>query len=1602
MEFSPGEEMGPKDGGVGGGVVSNNVGSLALESAPEEELYESQMGRNEVKRVLKSVSSREDSLCKGPVQRGMAHWQNGAAHMAGAPDLESTRFQRVPRPGQAPFTEHRQGQSSRQVGKGSLPPLRRVRWGLPVLAREKLRAPGPLCGATGLGWGRSRAAPLLWAYSRTQQPGRPCEPWLLMCGLGDNPAHPELGQGGTTVWSNSRPLICGKQTQTPAWDPAHSARTVQQGVASADGEVIDKRAGWQHLLKVTPMDLPPLLPFPTSCRLEGCSGSALMLCNPGQFLPLSGLQFPYRNWNPLNLSPCLFCLALDTLRVPLHRVNSWGQGHACLFTRCPQHGAHCPRSTKKTKGGSPAPVAARLPCRKPGRAKLCLAPYITSSFRGSISLCIGVADTGLASQKLATTAFSSLFLSYGGRKLKHGSCQLSPQPRTQAWGMSRHLATTITTNLGTEVYMLRIPERKDRKSLKASLSCYPTPGILVTELSPLLFQPLRGHQIPTPRVGVTQAWPIRVPGLGSEMGFTSTGTPDAPAGRGVLAHLVVLTLQPPGHHLGHFLGKSMLGTKPTQTKPEVSGRQTPNDLRTCIQLGLNSPIVRLLRSPRAHQGEPKAQELLGNTAQCSRLASACPPPANLTHAPHVIAGRAEDSALLLKEATLFQDLPTLAAHELLGVVRVAQRHQVAAPEEEAGAEMREGAVLEQGGGSYWVGAADWGLKLKQRNCTPEPEDQWAPGLALVSLLALLVCFIWPEVGPAGVESRAGPGMRTRKALECVTLILGAPVPLLGPGEQCQEEATSGLETERAGGREAEGLGADRPFLAQRAASPGLPLGCVVGTSSIPPRQMLTEADEGIQTLRTQARSLPHSNRELNPPPPTGAAEMSGEVDGRAEVGKTPGLEFRSGKARVGKEQGHPPDDLVALVAHGSLAGPLRQLPAQWRCGSAEAWVWLAGCAGSAPCWSCPGRSVQQMQGPQPRGLPRPGKWLQGDPTGKQGEPRAAWRGPPPLTCPWRLPTLPQAQAHSLSPGQGSWGVAEAGAGAGASICHSRPCTAEAPGMAPPPNHGPAGPMGDAWVHKSCWGWVGRLLLARFQLAGLLHKTRRWSMALASGTALGALSDGWAPFAREQYHRAEGRQCQMEPGPGPGGWLGPGQQEAHSRGRKAVGEAEEQKERGREGSRPATARLGLHVEHVGRALVVPVPEAGVARRRKWKERETEGRKGERKVGRREGEWKSLARDSQEQTQGGGWNGRGRSSSCYLDFFRCSSSGSCTERAEAGIDQEKREGHPSPGLWQRARAGGQKESPPCPGLALTELGAREVGKDAERTGLACPRPRPPVLRVLHQPLLAGIWDQRSERLNSRWGWAAGAAPPRIGYIWAMARGEWGRARPGPCWGWAGNQGERRAARAGRGHCPECKRKEERDRQRGLTDLSGTDGQIKDKGTDTEEERWQGVRIARGKAALSVWGSDGPTPHPNPGPPAGDAASRGRSHTVGGALCLQPPPPAARGRCRTADGAAAGSGLAWGRGQTAWAVGGGRAGRTGRGRPKGPGRLVEGGAGCKGVPRGVRGGGQGLGGDRAGREGGDGAWPEWGAPPPGAERTEALQPHPHTSGLRLRGEG
>lgn len=93
--------------------------------------------------------------------------------------------------------------------------------------------------------------------------------------------------------------------------------------------------------------------------------------------------------------------------------------------------------------------------------------------------------------------------------------------------------------------------------------------------------------------------------------------------------------------------------------------------------------------------------------------------------------------------------------------------------------------------------------------------------------------------------------------------------------------------------------------------------------------------------------------------------------------------------------------------------------------------------------------------------------------------------------------------------------------------------------------------------------------------------------------------------RQQYHRAkEGRQCQMKSGPVPGQLLGPGQQKAQARGRKGVGKVSRSwrhkgsalgrrnRERGR-GQPAGEGGLRLHVEHVGRALVVPVPEAGVA-------------------------------------------------------------------------------------------------------------------------------------------------------------------------------------------------------------------------------------------------------------------------------------------------------------------------------------------------------------------------------------------------------------------------
>lgn len=114
--------------------------------------------------------------------------------------------------------------------------------------------------------------------------------------------------------------------------------------------------------------------------------------------------------------------------------------------------------------------------------------------------------------------------------------------------------------------------------------------------------------------------------------------------------------------------------------------------------------------------------------------------------------------------------------------------------------------------------------------------------------------------------------------------------------------------------------------------------------------------------------------------------------------------------------------------------------------------------------------------------------------------------------------------------------------------------------------------------------------------------------------------------------------------------GPGRQKLEAPGVPWAGG----RERGRGDSWPASAGLRLHVEHVGRALVVPVPEAGVAwalqlqdilfpEGQREKEEEVEGRRDGREKrkeeGRKEGDWRALAGDPQEQTQGGGWNGRG---------------------------------------------------------------------------------------------------------------------------------------------------------------------------------------------------------------------------------------------------------------------------------------------------------------------------------------------------------------------------
>lgn len=186
-----------------------------------------------------------------------------------------------------------------------------------------------------------------------------------------------------------------------------------------------------------------------------------------------------------------------------------------------------------------------------------------------------------------------------------------------------------------------------------------------------------------------------------------------------------------------------------------------------------------------------------------------------------------------------------------------------------------------------------------------------------------------------------------------------------------------------------------------------------------------------------------------------------------------------------------------------------------------------------------------------------------------------------------------------------------------------------------------------------------------------------------------------------------------------------------------------------------------------------------------------------------------------------------------------------------------------------------------------------------------------------------------------------------------------------------------------------------------------------------------MAEGKAALNIWDSVGPAPHPNPRLPAGGAAwLRAPRRALPRQEPLHPrrgpepaaPAPAARGHCCMVP-----AGLGCRAAETGGhSVGSAQAGNTNipillwgtvsqRGCPEGPCSLVEGSAGCKGVPWGVCSRGQGLGGDRAGqgRQGwrnGRGPGPELGraAPPTPCRGYSSAPAPPLHIWLRLQGRG
>lgn len=162
------------------------------------------------------------------------------------------------------------------------------------------------------------------------------------------------------------------------------------------------------------------------------------------------------------------------------------------------------------------------------------------------------------------------------------------------------------------------------------------------------------------------------------------------------------------------------------------------------------------------------------------------------------------------------------------------------------------------------------------------------------------------------------------------------------------------------------------------------------------------------------------------------------------------------------------------------------------------------------------------------------------------------------------------------------------------------------------------------------------------------------------------------------------------------------------------------------------------------------------------------------------------------------------SFYLDFFRCSSSGSCTERAEADIDQ-KTEGHPSPKPWQRGSQGAKWAlAEPRPGLGasrrvrpalgchlLNSVPVRWARMRKERDWPVPGRGRQSSVSSISRCLLASGTSGRSGCL---WG-GCGSEPhvesgqwgqplPWNWYMWAMVMGEWEGQGWAPA-GWMGGR-------------------------------------------------------------------------------------------------------------------------------------------------------------------------------------------------------------------------